>query len=115
VVVGLQVENAADLAGVPIKIRWDPKILRLNQITPAGLLAEPGGNPPSLDIRNDTGDATIDMSRTAGVNGTGLLMQFTFTAVGKGTSNLSVTELSLRDSQKKPLSVTAPSLPVTVQ
>ncbi len=115
VVVGLQANNAADLAGVPIKVRWDPKILRLNQVTPAGLLAQPGGNPPSLDIRNDSGDATIEMSRAAGVNGTGLLMQFTFTAVGKGTSNLSVTELGLRDSQKKPISVTAPSLPVTVQ
>jgi len=115
VVVGLQATNAADLAGVPIKVRWDPKILRLNQVTPAGLLAQPGGNPPSLDIRNDSGDATIEMSRAAGVNGTGLLMQFTFTAVGKGTSNLSVTELGLRDSQKKPISVTAPSLPVTVQ
>jgi general secretion pathway protein D len=115
VVVGLQANNAADLAGVPIKVRWDPKILRLNQITPAGLLAQPGGSPPSLDIRNDSGDATIDMSRSAGVNGTGLLMQFTFTAVGKGTSNVSVTELGLRDSQKKPISVTAPSLPVTVQ
>ena len=78
-------------------------------------MAQAGGNPPSLDIRNDAGEASVEISRTAGVNGTGLLMQFTFTAVGKGTSNLSVTELGLRDSQKKPITVTAPSLPVTVQ
>ncbi len=115
VVVGLQVDNASDLAAVPIKVQWDPKILRLNQVTPAGLLAQPGGNPPSLDIRNDAGDATIDMSRAAGVNGSGLLMQFNFTAVGKGTSTLSVTQISLRNSQQKPISVSAPSLPVTVQ
>lgn len=115
VVVGLQVDNASDLAGVPIKVQWDPKILRLNQVTPAGLLAQPGGNPPSLDIRNDAGDASIDMSRAAGVNGSGLLMQFNFTAVGKGTSTLSVTQISLRNSQQKPISVSAPSLPVTVQ
>ena len=115
VVVGLQVDNASDLAAVPIKVQWDPKILRLNQVTPAGLLAQPGGNPPSLDIRNDAGDASIDMSRAAGVNGTGLLMQFNFTAVGKGTSTLSVTQISLRNSQQKPISVSAPSLPVTVQ
>ena len=115
VVVGLQVDNAADLAAVPIKVRWDPKILRLNDATPAGLMAQPGGNPPSLDIRNDAGEASVEISRTAGVNGSGLLMQFAFTAVGKGTSTLSVTELGLRDSQKKPITVTAPSLPVTVQ
>jgi len=115
VVVGLQVDNASDLAGVPIKVQWDPKILRLNQVTPAGLLAQPGGNPPSLDIRNDSGDASIDMSRAAGVNGSGLLMQFNFTAVGKGTSTLSVTQIGLRNSQQKPISVSAPSLPVTVQ
>ena len=72
VVVGLQVDNASDLAAVPIKLRWDPRILRLNQVTPAGLLAQPGGNPPSLDIRNDAGEATIEMSRATGVNGSGL-------------------------------------------
>ena len=115
VVVGLQVDNATDLAAVPVKVRWDPKILRLNQATPAGLMAQPGGNPPSLDIRNDAGEASVEISRSAGVNGSGLLMQLTFTAVGKGTTNLSVTELGLRDSQKKPITVTAPSLPVTVQ
>lgn len=115
VVVGLQVDNASDLAAVPIKVRWDPKILRLNQVTPAGLLAQGAANPPSLDIRNDAGEASIDMSRATGVNGSGLLMQFNFTAVGKGTSTLSVTEINLRDSQRKPISVSAPSLPVTVQ
>ena len=115
VVVGLQADNASDLAAVPIQVRWDPKILRLNQVTPAGLLGQPGGNPPSLDIRNDAGEATIDISRALGVNGSGLLMQFTFTAVGKGTTTLSVADINLRDSQRKAISVTAPSLPVTVQ
>ncbi|HEX6894302.1 MAG TPA: hypothetical protein VF146_03460 [Bryobacteraceae bacterium] len=115
VVVGLRAENANDLAGVPVKVRWDPRILRLNQVTPAGLLTEPGGNPPSLDIRNDAGEATIEMSRAAGVSGSGLLMQFAFTAVGKGTSTLTVTEVNLRDSQRRPITVAAPSLPVTVQ
>jgi hypothetical protein len=119
VAVALQVENASDLAVVPIKIKWDPKILRLNQVVPAGLLGQSGSvNPPSLDIRNDSGEATIDISRTAlasGVNGSGALMQLTFTAVGKGETNVSVTDVNLRDSKQQPITVVAPTLPVSVQ
>jgi general secretion pathway protein D len=118
VVVGLQVDNANDLAGVPIKVRWDPKILRLNQVTPAGLLAGAGGNPPSLDIRNDTGDASISVSRVAGapgVSGTGPLLQLKFTAVGKGIATVSVTDAPLKSSSQQPIAVQPPSVSVTVQ
>jgi general secretion pathway protein D len=119
VVVTLQIDNASDLWATPIKVKWDPKILRLNQIAPAGLLAQTGGmSPPSLDIRNDAGEASIEMSRltgTPGVSGTGALMQFTFTAIGKGTGAVSVSEVNLRDSRQQPIAVAAPSVPVTVQ
>lgn len=119
VVVALQIENVADLVAVPIKIKWDPKILRLNQVIPSGLLGQAGSvNPPSLDIRNDSGEATVDITRTAiasGVNGTGALMQLTFTAVGKGETNVSVSDVNLRDSKQQPISVVAPTLPVSVQ
>jgi hypothetical protein len=112
-------DNAPDLWAVPIKVRWDPKLLRLNQITPAGLLAQPAGmSPPSLDIRNDAGEASIDMSRAqgaAGVNGSGALMQFAFTAIGKGSGAITVSEVNLRDSKQQPIAVAAPSVPVTVQ
>jgi general secretion pathway protein D len=119
VVVVLQIDNASDLAEVPIKVKWDPKILRLNQVTPAGLLAQSGtAAPPSEDIRNDSGDASIDIHRApgaAGVNGSGALMQFTFTAIGKGATSISVTEASLKDSKQQAITVVPPTLPVTVQ
>ncbi len=73
---------------------------------------------PSLDIRNDTGDASIEVNRVAGaggVSGTGPLLQFTFTAVGKGTTTVSVTEAALKNSGKQPISAPAPSVSVTVQ
>jgi hypothetical protein len=108
-----------DLAAVPIKIKWDPKILRLNQVTAAALLNQDGSvNSPSLDIRNDAGEASIEISRVtgaAGVNGSGALMQFTFMAVGKGSSAITVTDVNLRDSKQQPIGVTAPSVTVTVQ
>jgi len=119
VVVALQGNNFTDLAAVLIKIKWDPKILRLNQVTPAALLTHDGNiSPPSLDIRNDAGEASIEMTRTKdapGVNGTGALMQFTFTAVGKGASAIAIAAVSPKDSKQQVIAVTAPTAVVMVQ
>jgi general secretion pathway protein D len=119
VVVTLDAANATDLAVVPIKLRWDPKILRLNQATAAALFTKDGNvNPPTLDIRNDSGEATIELSRSAGaagVNGSGPLMQLTFSAVGKGSTSIAVTEVNLRNSKKEAVAVTGPSAVVNVQ
>jgi general secretion pathway protein D len=119
VVVTLQADNMTDLTAVPIKIKWDPKILRLNQATAGSLLSQGAGmNAPTLDIRNDSGDATIEMSRitgAAGASGSGPLIQLTFMAVGKGPTTVTVTEVNLRNSKQQPINVTAPSVTITVQ
>jgi len=119
VTIGLEARNMADLASVPVKVRWDPKILRLEMISPGALLTEDGKIvAPSLDIRNDTGDASIDVNRLAGaggVNGSGPLLQLTFTAVGKGTTTVSVTDAPLKNSGQQPIPVQSPSVSVTVQ
>jgi general secretion pathway protein D len=119
VTIALQAQNMTDLASVPVKVRWDPKVLRLEMISPAALLTQDGKIlAPSLDIRNDTGDASIEVNRVAGaggVNGTGPLLQLTFTAVGKGTTTVSVTEATLKNSTRQPIMVQTPSVSVTVQ
>jgi general secretion pathway protein D len=119
VTIALQARNMTDLASVPVKVRWDPKVLRLEMISPGALLAQDGKIvAPSLDIRNDTGDASIEVNRLAGaggVNGTGPLLQLTFTAVGKGTATVGVTEAPLKNSAQQPIAVLAPSASVTVQ
>jgi len=119
VVVTLQADNVTDLAAAPVKIKWDPKILRLNQAAPGSLLGQGGNvNAPTLDIRNDAGEATIDMSRLAGsggVSGSGPILQLTFMAIGKGTGAIAVTEVNLKDSKQQPINVASPSLTVTVQ
>jgi general secretion pathway protein D len=115
----LDAQNMSDLASVPVKVRWDPKVLRLEMIAPAALLTQDGKIvAPSLDIRNDTGDATIEVNRTsgsAGVNGSGPLLQFTFTAVGKGTATVTVGEAGLKNSKQQPIAVQPPSVTVEVQ
>jgi general secretion pathway protein D len=115
----LEATNMTDLATVPIKVRWDPKILRLEMISPGALLSQDGKIiAPSLDIRNDTGDASISVSRVAGapgVSGTGPLLQLKFTAVGKGIATVSVTDAPLKSSSQQPIAVQPPSVFVTVQ
>jgi hypothetical protein len=119
VVVSLEAANVTDLAVVPVKVRWDPKVLRLNQVTPTALLTQDGNvNPPTLDIRNDSGEASIEISRVTGapgVNGSGPLMQFTFSAVGKGSTSITVSEVNLRNSKQEAISATPPAAVVNVQ
>jgi len=119
VVITLEGQNLTDVASVPVKLRWDPKVLRLEMIAPGALLTGDSKiTAPSLDIRNDTGDASIDVNRVAGaggVNGNGPLLQFTFTAVGKGTTNVTITETALKNSNQQPITLQAPLVSVTVQ
>jgi general secretion pathway protein D len=93
--------------------------LRLEMISPGALLTQDGKiTAPSLDIRNDTGDASIEVNRTAGaagISGTGPMLQLTFTAVGKGMTTVTVTEAPLKNSKQQPIAVQPPSVPVTVQ
>ncbi len=119
VTIVLDAQNMADLASAPVKLRWDPKVLRLEMISAGALLMQDGKIlAPSLDIRNDTGDASIEVNRVtgaSGVNGTGPLLQLTFTAVGKGTTTVSVTEAALKNSGKQAITVQPPAVSVTVQ
>ena len=63
--VTIQLENATNAGSVnPLRISWDPMLLRLNDIAPADLLSRDGGRITSVkDIRNDAGQATLTMSR----------------------------------------------------
>ena len=109
-----------DLFSAPIKVKWDPKILRLNQVVAGALIGQESQkmNPPTLDIRNDSGEASIEISRVTGaggVTGAGTLAQFTFMAIGKGTTTIAVTDASLKDSKQQPIAASLPSIAVTVQ
>jgi general secretion pathway protein D len=119
VLLTLDAQNLTDVASVPVKVRWDPKVLRLEMIAPGAMLIQDGKIiAPSLDIRNDTGDASIEVNRVAGssgVSGSGPLLQFTFTAVGKGTTSVSITEAGLKNSKQLPITLQAAPVSVTVQ
>lgn len=118
--VTLNVQNVNDLSVAPFRLKWDPKLLRLNEVTPGALIGDGSSqvNPPSIDIRNDTGEASITLSRVAGaagVSGTGPLVSLSFTAVGKGSATITVSEPGLKNSKQEAINVTGPSMKVTVQ
>jgi hypothetical protein len=115
----LQANGLTDVTGVPVKLKWDPKILRLNSATAGTFLARDGSvNQPTVDIRNDAGEASIEMNRapgTAGVNGGGPLMQFTFVAVAKGSTAVTASDAILKNSKGQSTPVAAPTVNVVVQ
>ena len=66
-------------------------------------------------ILSAVGAASATEVAAGGVNGTGPLLQLTFTAVGKGTTTVSVTEAPLKNSGQQPITVLTPSVSVSVQ
>jgi general secretion pathway protein D len=119
VTVSLMVENAADLASTPMQVRFDPKILRLNDVVRGNLLTSDGQQVAfSKNVLNDTGEATVNVSRfptTGGVSGSGSLVTFVFQAVGRGDTVVSAPQLTLRNSQSQPILTAAPHLSVSVK
>lgn len=119
VTLSLELDNAADIAQAPMKITWDPKILRLNEAEKGTLLSGDGQQPMfTRNIRNDAGEASIVLSRlpgAGGVTGSGPLVKLTFQAVGKGTTEVKVVDLNLRTTQMQPVNIEAPTAQVEVQ
>jgi general secretion pathway protein D len=117
--VQLEVENARNLFGAPFHLKFDPQVLRLNEVKAGGLLSGDGNEIIfTRNILNDTGDATVNLFRIpgwGGVHGSGTLAIFTFQAVGKGNTTVTFSQFGLQDSQSQPLQVEVPQLQVNVQ
>jgi general secretion pathway protein D len=113
------VDGAADVASAPMQIQFDPRIVRLNNVSVGDFLAQ-GGSAPSFtqNILNDTGTATIQLARppnTAGVSGTGVLVNLNFQAVGRGTASVNIPNLTLLNSQAQVVARGTPQLTVNVK
>jgi general secretion pathway protein D len=118
--VPLIIENAEDLFTAPLKVKFDPKVIRLNDVVAGPLLTSDGKQilPASKNILNDTGEASVTLSRApsmGGVSGSGTLVTFVFQAVAKGSTAVSITELTLRDSKLQTIAAAPPKVTVTVK
>jgi len=121
--VNVELNGASDAFSIsPLRVKWDPAVLRLTDITPGDLLSRSGGAVSSIkDVRNDAGEATLNVSRTAGpagtvgASGSGPVAILNFVSVARGSGSVTVTEMGLRNSQSQPVPVTLGSVSVAVQ
>ncbi len=117
--VTLSVENAADAAIAPIQLRYDPKLLRLNDAAPGDFLGRDGKQPVfTKNIQNDSGTATILINRppgALGISGSGGLATLSFQAIGRGSTAVEVPNLVIRNPQGQPAASTSVLLPVSIK
>lgn len=112
--------NYTDLYSWQFDLSWDPSILLLNQITEGSGLASAGATyfvPGSIDNITGTSMANADtvLGPGPGANGTqGLLAYFDFSAIGSGSTTLSLTNVILLDSNLNDLLGTTSSATATI-
>jgi len=115
----LQLENVTDLSSAPIRLKFNPAIVKLTSIQAGSLLSGDGQKIQfSENTANDTGEATVTLSRTpgsGGVSGSGTLLTLTFQAIGRGSTAVTVTDAALKNMQMQPITAGTPVTTIVVQ
>lgn len=117
--VTLEAEHASDLFSLPVKIRWDASLLKLESAVPGAFVAQDGRHIPNpAVIHNDIGEATITLSRlpgASGVTGSGPLAVFHFLPLRKGTGKITISEAEAKNSRLEHIEASRPEIGVTVE
>lgn len=114
--VTVSLQGGNDVTSTPIQIQFDPKIVKLNDVMPGDFLTQGGVQPViAKNIQNDSGTATIQLSRQPGVSGSGNLATLNFQAVGRGNTIVSITSSSVTNSQGQVAGLGTAQLAVQVQ
>ena len=68
--VSMMIDAATDVVAAPFQVSFDPKMLRLNDVTVGEFMSSDGQQPAfSKNIQNDAGQATIQLNRLPGTPG----------------------------------------------
>ncbi len=114
VMVRLEIANGVDMFAAPFKLKYDPKVLRLKEVTDGGIIGGDGRKPIfARNIRNDVGEAAVILNRlpgAGGVSGTGSLAMLEFQVVGRGPAKIALQEIGLKDSKMQPITVALPEV-----
>jgi general secretion pathway protein D len=119
VALNLQVENVTDVFTAPLRIRFDPNVLRVTEVTQGGFLAGDGREVLfTRNILNDTGEVSVNLSRapgSPGVSGSGTLVTLTFQVIGKGITTVSAPQLAIQNSKAQTAVTASPQATITVR
>ena len=113
-------DNVNELFGSPLRISYDPAVLNLAEITRGDFLAGPERTDLifSRNIRNQVGQAAVNISRfpgTGGASGRGTLIQLRFTGAAAGQTTVNVVPAGARDANGQPLELQPAQVQVTVR
>jgi hypothetical protein len=117
--VSLCVQNVRDLMGAMLRLKFAPNLLEVERVEQGEFLTKNGGTV-SLVEEIDPSQGEIKINTAAlggsfsGVNGSGELATVTFRPLVPGESNISITELKLRDSCNYPIPVNSEGCGVLV-
>lgn len=115
ITVSLEVNGAKDLFNAPLRLNYDPKLLKLTEIARGNLMSS--DNQP-VSFTRDVNTGTVKLARlpgTSGVSGDGTLVTFTFQPLTKGTATVSVEDAFLLDSKLLSLNPVLKPLTLTIE
>jgi general secretion pathway protein D len=119
ITIALVIENASDVATAPLQFQYDPKVVRLNDVGRGDFLSNDGQVPVfTKNIQNDNGTAMINLNRqpgTPGSSGSGVLVTMILQGMGKGVTNITIPNLSIRNSAGQVVATGSPSIAITVK
>lgn len=117
--VGVVIEDARDLFSIPMMIQYDPRVLVVEEVRHGGFLGA-GTQEVALVQRIDAerGQATVSAMRqpnSAGVSGSGMVVELVVRAIAPGASPLRVVQVNARDSQQRAMPVVSAEAVIRVE
>ena len=117
--VALIIENATDVSSAPLQVSFDPKVVKLNDAGRGDFFSSDGQIPVfTKNIQNDAGAAAMNLNRlpnTPGVSGSGVLTTLIFQAVAKGSTTVTVPNLTVRNAQGQVVFSGSPQMTINVK
>jgi general secretion pathway protein D len=119
VVVTLQVAEAVDLFSAPMKVKYDPKKLKLAAAT-AGAFLSTDGQRVNFAYQDapDAGEVSVILNRLPGVpglTGSGALLSLTFQALAAGETTVTIVDSGLKNSKLQPVPAQTPGVAVEIR
>jgi general secretion pathway protein D len=117
--VALIIENATEVSSAPLQVTFDPKVVKLNDAGRGDFFSSDGQIPLfTKNIQNDAGAAAMNLNRlpnTPGVSGSGVLATLIFQAVAKGSTTVTVPNLTVRNAQGQVVFSGSPQMTINVK